>query len=263
MRSRYASRMTFFDAHCHLQDEALFPNFGDVLQRAVDAGVEQVACSGTSPDDWERTFRCAEKDERIIPLIGIHPWFVSKDWEEDFKLLKKLLEEHPDAGIGESGLDFQDRFANQAGQEASFAAHLDLARELDRPVAVHCVQAWGKLLELLEEHSAPRVLLHAFSGSKELIPQLIERNCVFSFGGMITQPRAKKARESVAAVPEERLLIETDAPDFLPDAAGLTAPNEPANLACVARTVAELRGISFESVAETTTQNARRFFGIK
>ena len=82
----------------------------------------------------------------------------------------KLLRENPEAGIGETGLDFQERFTNRPEQEASFVAHLDLARELNRPIAVHCVHAWGRLVDILREHPAPRVLLHAFGGAAELIP---------------------------------------------------------------------------------------------
>lgn len=161
-------------------------------------------------------------------------------------------------GIGETGLDFQPRFTNRAEQEASFAAHLDLARELNRPVTVHCVQAWGRLIEILREHPAPRVLLHAFGGAPELIPELITLNCWFSFCGNVTSPNAKRVRTSAAAVPAERLLIETDSPDFPPS--GVEFPNEPANLIHVARTLAELRAVQIEKIAELTFSNAIEFF---
>jgi len=172
--------------------------------------------------------------------------------------LEKLLLENPGAGIGETGLDFQECFTNRAEQEASFAAHLDLARELNRPVTVHCVKAWGRLIEVLREHPAPRVLLHAFGGAPELISELIDLNCWFSFCGAVMNPQAKRVRASAVAVPADRLLIETDSPDFSP--AGCEPPNEPANLIYVARAVAELRGVSVESLAELTFSNATEFF---
>jgi TatD DNase family protein len=188
-----------------------------------------------------------ECDEASLASLG------SKDWKEHFQTLGKLLREHPEAGIGETGLDFQERFTNRTEQEACFAAHLELARELNRPVAVHCVHAWGRLVELLREHPAPRVLLHAFGGAAELIPELIKLNCWFSFCGSVTHPNAKRVRAAAAAVPENRLLVETDSPDFTP--AGCEPPNEPANLVHIVRAIAGLRGIPVDRLADIVQKN--------
>jgi TatD DNase family protein len=298
--------MKLFDVHCHLQDEALFPGVGKVIERATAAGVERLACCGTSSGDWDKVFQLAAQFQQIIPMIGIHPWFV-KDHKEEFEALEKRVRKNPSAGIGETGLDFFSfakataaathpglrpplrrrgafkipsgggvperrggfprlshpgtstvKYDNRAEQEECFAAHLDLARELNRPVAVHCVQAWGRLIEILREHPGPRILLHAFGGSAELIPELAELNCWFSFCGSVANPNAKRVRASAAAVPDDRLLIETDSPDFPPP--DCPVPNEPANLVHTARAVAELRGISAEKVAALTFSNAERFF---
>lgn len=281
--------MKLFDAHCHLQDGAIFPMVGKIMARAADAGIKRFACCGTSSNDWKEVFQLSEQYPQIIPMIGIHPWFVSgrdgsplsaaalakaescpsENRPSRFQTLEKLLRENPGAGIGETGLDFssfakatadrQERFTNRAEQEASFAAHLDLAREMNRPVAVHCVQAWGRLIEILREHSAPRILLHAFGGAPELIPELVELNCWFSFCGSVANPQAKRVRASAAAVPSDRLLIETDSPDFPP--AGCYSPNEPANLIYVARAVADLRGVSADDIAQITFTNATELFG--
>jgi TatD DNase family protein len=310
----YVSDMKLFDAHCHLQDDAIFPNLGKILERAAAAGVERMAVCGTSMGDGPLIFKTVEKSTelfpslgkekgaptQLVPMIGIHPWFVQgRDGSpsrpedaacpavepclKDFQTLEKMVRNFPNlgkeigaptpwvpnlginqqaptqsVGIGETGLDFQARFTNRVEQEASFAMHLDLARELDRPVTVHCVQAWGRLIDILKEHPAPRVLLHAFGGAPELIPELMALNCWFSFCGNVTNPKAKRVRASAIAVPAERLLIETDSPDFSP--AGCAFPNEPANLIHVARAVAGLRGVSVEALAELTFDNAERFF---
>lgn len=250
--------MKLFDAHCHLQDDSLFLDIKNVMERASAAGVERLACCGTSSNDWNCVLRLAAEYPQVIPMIGIHPWFVEAGWSRDIQMLEKLLTGHPEAGIGETGLDFQKRFANRAEQEASFAAHLDLARELNRPIAVHCVHAWSRLIEILREHSAPRVLLHAFGGAQGLIPELVELNCWFSFCGSVINPAAKRMRAAVAAVPADRLLIETDSPDSLP--AGCEAPNEPGNLAQVARAVAEFRSVTFERIAALSFATAKQFF---
>jgi TatD DNase family protein len=252
--------MKLFDAHCHLLP-------ADAYRRAAASGVEKIAVCGTSSNDWKTILQLAEQIPQIVPMIGIHPWFVSGDWKESFQGLEKRLRDFPQAGtgerqasaqlvgIGECGLDFQPRFTNRAEQEECFAAHLELARELNRPVAVHCVQAWGRLVEILREHPAPRILLHAFGGAVELIPELTELNCWFSFCGQVTRPEAKRVRAAAAAVPAERLLIETDSPDFPP--AGSPAPNEPANLIYIAREVASLRGCSVEEIAGLTFSAAQ------
>jgi len=207
-------------------------------------------------------------------MIGIHPWFVSNDWKKEFQALEKLLRDFPlrqssgqaNIGIGECGLDFssfakakadrQDKIQNRADQEECFIAHLELARELNRPVAVHCVKAWGRLIDILRDHSGPAVIIHAFSGAVELIPELTDLNGWFSFCGNITKPEAVRARAAAVAVPPERLLIESDAPDFRP--VGCPKPNEPANLIHVARQLAELRGVSTEEISRLTFCNSAK-----
>jgi TatD DNase family protein len=254
--------MKLFDAHCHLKPS-------EVLARAAADGVTGMAVCGTSSKDWNEIFQCsafaeasADKPQeypQIFPNLGIHPWLVSKHWKEDFQTLEKRVRSFPMigknqqaptqlVGIGETGLDFREQFTNRAEQEASFVAHLDLARELNRPVTVHCIQAWGRLIEILREHPAPRVLLHAFGGAPELIPELKELNCWFSFCGSVTNPQAKRVRASAAAVPSDRLLIETD------------SAGEPEKLILVARAVAEIRKMPVEDLAALTFENAERFF---
>lgn len=228
------------------------------MERAAAAGVERIVCCGTNSRDWKKVFQTSEKYPQIYPMIGIHPWFVSGHWKKSFQTLEKMVREFPSLGIGETGLDFQKRFTNRADQEASFAVHLDLARELERPVTVHCVKAWGRLIEILREHPVPKIILHAFGGAPELIPELTELNCWFSFCGSVTNLKAKRVRASAAAVPDDRLLIETDAPDFPP--AAVDGPNEPANLIHTARAVADFRGISLEELAELTVFNGLKLF---
>lgn len=269
------------------QDEALAPTLGSVKRRAAAAGVVGLAVCGTSSRDWvdcidtQKKVRGLEKSPTIFPMLGIHPWFVGgrggsssrpqsadreavASWRSDFQWLEEILTDCTSIGIGETGLDFssfakaavhkQDRFNHRAEQEASFRAHLKLATELNRPVTIHCVRAWGKMLEILHEFPEPKKILHAFGGAEELIPELAALNCYFSFCGNVTNPEFKRVRAAVASVPEDRLLVETDSPDFPPR--GCCAPNEPANLICVVRAVAELRKTSVEKVARQTFLNA-------
>lgn len=199
----------------------------------------------------------ARNHPAVYPMIGIHPWHATANFDEQIDALEQLLCQTPVAGIGETGLDFRPQFANRAEQEAGLIAHLDLARRLNRPIAVHCVHAWGKMMELLRSHSAPRILLHAYSGHAELVGELVERNGWFSFGASVLNPRATRARAAVIAVPQERLLLETDAPDMPPP--GTPPPNEPARLPAVLACVASLREEKPQPLAAALWRNANSF----
>jgi TatD DNase family protein len=206
--------------------------------------VTHAAVCGTSSKDWPQVLQCLEKTSTIFPMIGIHPWFVSNGWKEQFQCLEKMVTDFPMFGVGETGLDFQEKFQNRTEQEECFFAHLKLAKKLNRPVAIHCVKAWGRMLEMLRDFPEPKKILHAYSGSAELVPELVKLNCWFSFGEGAGNPKHKKARAAVAAVPSDRLLIETD------------SAGEPDKLLAAAQAVAELRGISVEQIAELTFENA-------
>jgi TatD DNase family protein len=289
--------MKLFDAHCHLVDSEAFERAvaagveGIAVCGTNSNDWEKVLeLSEKFPTIGERRRDLRRRHSLGVAfsMIGIHPWFVRgrdgsplsagalakaesrpdnaarpavEPYLGDFQTLERLLRDFPMSGIGECGLDFQDRFQNRAEQEECFAAHLQLATELNRPVAIHCVQAWGRMLDLLREFPEPKKILHAFGGAAELIPELAELNCWFSFCGNVTHPKAKRVRAAVAAVPAEGLLIETDSPDFPP--AGCESPNEPANLIHVARAVAALRGVPVEEIAERTFHNATSLFNRK
>ncbi len=232
-----------------------------MLKRAGAAGVTELSVCGTSPDDWiycidaQKKFQGLENFPVVYSSIGIHPWFLkgrngapSRPNDAGFQRLEKLLRDNPMLSVGETGLDFSDPFGSRTEQEVCFAAHLDLARELNRPVTVHCVQAWGRMVEMVKKHPAPKILLHAYSGSVELIPELMKLNCWFSFGLAVMNPKSKKARAAVVAVPADRLLIETD------------STGDPGKLIQVARATGELRGVSVDEISELTFRNAQQLF---
>ncbi len=253
--------MKLFDAHNHVQDDRLFPDVAAVMERARAAGVTAMGVKGCREADWPRVVELAKTYEGVHPSFGLHPWFIaerSPDWRAT---LEKMLLEHPAAAVGEIGIDHAIDDRDDAEQETVFLAQMELARTLNRPVSIHCRRAWGRLVELLDQFGElPRgLLIHCFGGSAEIAVELVKRGGYISFSGSITRPNARKAGPAIRAVPDDRILIETDAPDILPT----TAPgplNEPANVRFVLEKAAELRGVSQEALAELTYQNARRFF---
>ncbi|HEY5652841.1 MAG TPA: TatD family hydrolase [Pontiella sp.] len=254
--------MRLFDSHNHIQDERIFPMLEKVMAHARDAGVIKMGVKGCCEDDWSRVVEIMESDEGISPSFGLHPWFIANRSSGWLQTLEQFLQKYPQAGVGEIGIDHAVEGYDVEDQESVFLDQLALARKLNRPVSIHCRQAWGRLIELLDRFGAlPRgMLIHCFGGSAEIAKELVNRGAYISFSGSITRPNNRKAGPAICAVPDDRLLIETDAPDILPSPA--EGPlNEPANLCLVLAKVAELRGISDAELAERTFCNAERFFG--
>lgn len=231
------------------------------MERARTAGVARMAVKGCCEADWPRVAEIINRYENAYLAFGLHPWFVSGRSAQCFQTLEQLLTSYPQASVGEIGIDHAVENRNDTEQEAAFLTQLEIARRFDRPVTIHCRQAWGRLIELLDGFGEiPRgMLIHCFGGSVEVATELVERGAYISFSGSITRPGNKKAGPAIRAVPSDRILLETDAPDLLPH--GIDAElNEPANLRHVLAKAAELRGISEEALAELTFRNAERFF---
>ena len=260
-----STTMQLVDTHCHLQDERLSAFIDAVLVRARATGVCLMVCCGTGEKDWLQLDRLAAGNPDILPAWGLHPWFIADRSPHWLETLRQLLEAHPKAPVGEVGLDHAIDEASYADQESVFRSQLELAIELKRPVSIHCRRAWSALIDVLTSLPAlPRgFVVHSFSGSVEMIDPLVKLGACFSFSGSITLSGNKRAHKSAAAVPADRLLIETDAPDMPPVIDGVRnadLPNEPANLVYVIEKIAALRGLTPGAVASITTANARRIF---
>ena len=254
--------MNLFDCHNHIQDERLFPMISDVMERARNAGVVKMGVKGCCEADWPRVISVMETYEGIHPAFGLHPWFIGDRSTEWLQTLEALLVQYPQASVGEIGIDHAMDERDDTDQESVFVAQLELAKRLNRPVSIHCRQAWGRLIELLDQFGdLPRgILIHCFGGSAEVAMELVKRGGYISFSGSITRPNNKKAGPAIRAVPDDRILIETDAPDILP-ATAKGHLNEPANLRLVLSKAAELRGIPEDVLAVLTFENATALLG--
>jgi TatD DNase family protein len=264
--------LRLFDAHNHLQDERLAPHLAGILQAIPRAGVVRMVVNGSSEADWPQVLVLAKTVPQVIPSFGCHPWHVmerSPGWKE---VMTRHLDAVPSA-VGEIGLDKWIKNHDLAQQEEVFVWQLRLAAERDVPVSIHCLQAWGRLLELLQAGPRPRCgfVLHSFGGPRELIPRLAELGGYFSLPGYFAQDRKERQRETFKHVPRDRLLIETDAPDQslpeervefpLPNDASGKPVNHPANLGAVYRFAAELLGEPLDSLASQVERNFNQVFG--
>ncbi|HUI91108.1 MAG TPA: TatD family hydrolase [Chitinivibrionales bacterium] len=253
--------ISFFDAHCHVQDGRLAAGLDAVLSRAACAGVKALSCCGTSEKDWNQVRGLAEKYEAVRPSFGLHPWYVAGRSEHWADALVSHLDKMPHACVGEIGLDHALDESTFADQESVFLKQLAIAAEHKRPVTIHCRRAFGRLVELLKVHGGAFQggIVHSFSGPAELVKTIEGFGLSLSFSGTITFPKNKRSRAALLAASRDRLCIETDSPDLKPYQCA-TELNEPANVVKVAETVALLLGISKEEVAARTWNNATRIF---
>lgn len=253
------------DSHNHLQD----PRLGEpapVIAAMRTAGVGRCVVNATFEADWPAVEALAlAHPDFITPAFGIHPWKAHTavdGWRERLAL---LLEKHPHATVGECGLD---RWVSSPPMEIQLPVFIDqlrLARAMRRPVTIHCLKAWGPLLEALAQCPPPRFLMHSFGGSIETARQLLPLGAFFSFSGHFLHPRKAAVLEVFRQLPRERILLETDAPDMLAPEEIISHPlpeklNHPANLPAIGRALAAALGIEAAELAALTRANAEVLF---
>jgi len=248
------------DAHNHLQDSRFTPFRDRIIADMLENDITRCVVNGTCPQDWPQVAELATNYPKlIIPSFGLHPWKNPTDnWQAD---LYHYLNIFPQACLGECGLDRWIKNYDFSLQKQVFIAQLKIATQRNLPLSIHCLKAWGSLIEILESHELPKrgFLLHSYGGSAELIPRLVELGGYFSFSGYFLHPRKSAVINAFKKVPSDRLLIETDAPDMLPPDSHIEHPlpnglNHPANLTSIIKAVSEILDTSM------ITHNFKSFF---
>lgn len=255
------------DTHCHLDADRFDEDRDAVLERAWQAGLSGIVIPATGPGGWDALCALPARDARLQVGLGIHPQLLPELPEEEDALqlerLDALLGKGEAAAVGECGLDgaTAQRGASLERQVRVLAAHFALARKHQLPLLVHCLRSHPALLTLLEAAPLPEagVLLHSYSGGAELAKVYARLGCHFSLAGPVTFEEARKPLESLRAIPLERLMLETDAPDQAPH------PHrgqrcEPLHVRRVAEAAARALGLPEDELCERTTANARAFF---
>lgn len=265
--------MNFYDAHNHLHDDRFGGRQAELVAACRGAGVARMVVNGSCEADWPQVAALArEFPDLVVPSFGYHPWYVGERMPRWRETLVEFLDRTPGAVVGEIGLDRWKPGLAYHGQEEVFLAQLRLAAERDLAASIHCLQTWGRLLELLRTTPRPArgFLLHSYGGPAEMVAPLAKLGARFSFPGYFMHERKARPRAAFKLVPADRLLIETDAPDqLLPDAANanpLTDTstgkplNHPANLPAVYQFMAELRGVPLAELTAQVEENFRRLF---
>lgn len=250
------------DTHAHLFWRDFDEDRGEVLARARAAGVERMVIVGTDLETSRASFALCADEPGLFATAGVHPHDADAASPENLAAIEELCRREDCVAVGETGLDYFKEYAPKQEQRRAFRWHLDLARRLDKPVIVHCRDAHRDTSELIDEASGVRGVMHCYTmGTGELEPYL-ERGFYISFSGVVTFPRNEANRAAAREVPLDRLLIETDCP-FLAPQGKRGGRNEPAYVRLVLEHVAEVRGTTPEALAEATSRNAARLFGLE
>lgn len=256
--------MKLIDTHCHLCHGRLRPQAEAALQRAAEAGVVGVICAAADLEESLAAAGLAGGRDDVWCMAGVHP-HEAKDVPADYLQRLEALAPHPrNVAIGEIGLDYHYNFSPPAQQRRVFAEQLALAGRLGKKVVVHSREAFDDTLAVLRDSpvDAACVLLHSCTEGADNLARAMELGAMVSFSGIVTFSKSDELRAAAAMAPSERILVETDAPFLSPEPVRKVKTNEPANVVHVASCLARIRGMALEQLAEITTANAVRFFGL-
>lgn len=255
--------MELIDTHCHLDDEQLVLLRRDVLSRAREAGLVAILSVGTELADSIRCAQLAAAEELVFAAVGIHPNECGDAQPDDWDRIIALLEQPKIVALGETGLDrYWDRVPFPKQQDY-FARHLELSRQRDLPVVIHMRDCDAEMLESLRHAHARgplRGVMHSFTGTEATARECLEMGLYISFAGMVTYRKSEALRQIASTIPDDRILVETDAPYLSPHPVRGRRPNEPAMVVHTAACLAELRSVTLEQFARQATENARRLF---
>jgi len=249
------------DTHCHLEMEAFDDDREDVIKRAREAGLEAIITIGSDFEGCKGAVALAEKYDFIYATVGIHPHDAKGFNEDIFSQIKEWAKNKKVVAIGEIGLDYHYDHSPRDIQRDVFKKKLYYAKEINLPVIVHSREAKRDTLQILKESAVSKGVMHCFSGDMDMAERAMEMGFYISIAGPVTFKNASKLRDIAKAIPDDYLLIETDAPYLTPEPLR-GKRNEPAFVVHTAKAIAELRGVSYEDIDRITTLNAKRLFGI-
>lgn len=255
--------MGLFDTHAHLYDKA-FDRDRDQLIPALFKSLDYIVIPSEDLETSRKAVALAETYGPLYAAVGIHPQVTKDASEEILREIGDLALSHPKVkAIGEIGLDYYYLYTDKEIQKEWFARQIELAKDLNLPFLIHDREAHGDTLSILKEHKSPamRGILHCFSGSLETAKELIRLGFYISFAGPVVFPRSIRLKEVAAALPLERILIETDSP-YLTPPPNRGKRNNPSNVYYVAEELARLKKLPVEEIISRTRENAIRIYDI-
>ena len=250
------------DSHCHLEYEGLVDRRDEVLANARAAGVRGFLNISTKVSEWDDVLATARAHDDIWASIGVHPHNADQHAGLSHQELLDAVSDRKVIGIGETGLDYYYDKSDRKVQQRLFRLHIAVARETGLPVIIHTRDAEEDTLSILSEEreqGAFPALIHCFTASESFGIAVLKLGLSISISGIVTFKNAKELQDFAKKIPDERLLVETDSP-FLAPVPHRGRPCEPAFVRDTAAFLADLRGVSFQTLAEQTTRNFHAFF---
>ena len=249
------------DTHCHLTYEPLASDLAGVLRRAGEAGVSGLITIGTGVEDSRRGLALAREHDNVACTVGVHPGHAHEADADLAAALAELVNDPRVVAVGECGLDYFHSTEHVGRQRAVFVEQLRLAQRVGKPVVIHSREAVDDTLAILGDFPDVRCVFHCFTGTADEAGRILDRGYWIGFTGPVTYRKNDALREVARGVPDDKLLVETDAPYLSPEPVRSKRPCEPAYVMHVAARVAEVRGVSLEELDELTTANCRALFG--
>src|SRR5690625_4230317 len=255
--------MVLFDTHVHLNARQFKEDRKEVIERAFEAGVNQMVVVGFDEETIPLAIEIAEQYETIYAAVGWHPVDAINYKEKHLGYLEELSNHPKVVALGEMGLDYHWDTSPKDVQEKVFRKQIDLAKKLNMPIIIHNREATSDVVRILQEENAENVggIMHCYSGSVTEVQKCLDMNFYISLGGPVTFKNAHEVKEVAKIVPIDRLLIETDAPYLAPHPYR-GKRNEPFYVTLIAEQIAQLRDMKYEELCEITTKNAQKLFGI-
>ena len=254
--------MKLADSHCHLNYKGVAEIQPEVLARARASGVAAMLNISTRESEWGDVIATAEREPDVWATVGIHPHEADHHPQVDTAKLVAQAKHPRVVGLGETGLDYFYDHSDRERQQASFRSHLAACRETGLPVVVHTRDAEADTLRILEDELGKGAfpgVIHCFTGTAGFAQAALALGFYISLSGIVTFRNARELQETAATLPQDRLLVETDAP-FLAPVPHRGRPGEPAFVADTCRFLAELRGEGAEALADATRANFHRLF---
>ena len=248
------------DTHIHFDDDRFDQDRDEVYARALAAGIDKMVIPATTQQRWNKVFAIARQFDNVYPTAGLHPVYIDNHLEAHLTLLESRLHTPECVAVGECGLDRFVKNPDYKKQHTFFVAQIELAAKFKLPLIIHARNAVQDVTLAIKSVTANTAgVIHSYNGSLQQAKQLIDLGYLVSFGGAVTYDRATRLKKLIKALPLDAIMVETDAPDQ-PVQSHTGERNEPAYLNDVIKTIAHVKNLSAESIANASNENAQRLF---
>ncbi len=252
------------DSHCHLTYEPMFSALNETIDRATKDGIKYMLSISTEDKSFEQLLKIVNGYENIYGTYGIHPHEAkSHQHIKSDDIINKVNQNKKIIGIGETGLDFYYNHSEKKDQIYSFEEHILAAQEKKLPLIIHTRSAEKETLEILEKHSKKKetkILIHCFTGSRDFAFKLLDLGAYISASGVITFKKSQDLANIFRDIPNEKILVETDAP-YLAPVPLRGKPNEPSYIIHTVKFLSKIKNLSFDEFSKVTTNNFFNLFG--